>query len=88
MQERRAVPRQRTFLKGVLAFNSGNSSEDCLIRNLTDAGALVELPHPEAPGAFELVVPSKSLRRSGRVAWKVGGRIGVERTRRPNMVRQ
>jgi hypothetical protein len=77
MQERRAVSRRRTFLKGVLTFNNGNSSEDCLVRDLTEAGALIELPHPEAPGSFDLLIPSKSLRASARVAWRVGGRFGL-----------
>ena len=77
MQERRAVSRRRTFLKGVLTFNNGNSSEDCLVRDLTEAGALIELPHPEAPRSFDLLIPSKSLRAPARIAWRVGGRLGL-----------
>ena len=77
MQERRAVSRRRTFLKGVLTFNNGNSSEDCLVRDLTEAGALIEQPHPEAPGSFDLLIPSKTLRTSARIAWRVGGRFGL-----------
>jgi hypothetical protein len=78
MQERRAISRRRTFLKGVLTFNNGNSSEDCLVRDLTEAGALIELPHPEAPENFDLLIPSKSLRASAHVAWRVGGRFGLD----------
>ena len=77
MDERRAVARQRTFLKGVLAFNNGNSSEDCLVRNLTDHGALIELPHPHAPSVFDLVVSAKGLHRRARVVWRNGGRFGL-----------
>ncbi len=78
MQERRAVPRQRTFLKGLMAFNKGNSSEDCLVRNLSDRGALIELPHPYAPEAFDLLVSSHALHRRARVVWRSGGRFGLE----------
>jgi hypothetical protein len=77
MQERRAVSRRRTFLKGVLTFNNGNSSEDCLVRDLTEAGALIELTHPVAPSGFDLLIPSKSLRRSASVVWRAGGRFGL-----------
>jgi hypothetical protein len=77
MQERRAVTRRRTFLKGVLSFNNGNLSKDCLVRDLTEAGARVELPHPDAPSEFELLIPAKSLRRLARVIWRGGGRMGL-----------
>ena len=78
MDERRAVPRQRTFFKGVLLFNSGNSSEDCLVRNLGSGGAHVELPHPNAPEAFELLVPGRDLRRPARAVWRNGGHVGLQ----------
>ncbi len=77
MTERRAVARQRTFLQGVLSFQNGTASEDCLVRNLSDVGALIELPHPQAPETFELVVPARGLRASAQVAWRSGGRFGL-----------
>jgi hypothetical protein len=77
MDERRAVARKRTFLKGVLLFNSGNSSEDCLVRNLGDGGAHVELPHPNAPNAFELYIPARDLRRRACAVWRNGGHVGL-----------
>ena len=77
MSERRAVPRQRTFLKGVLAFHSGNSSEDCFVRNLSSDGAQIVLPHPNAPDAFELFIPARDLRRRARAVWRNACHIGV-----------
>ncbi len=77
MDERRAVPRQRTFLKGVLSFHKGNSTEDCLVRNLGLGGAQIELPHPHAPGAFDLLIPARDLRRRARAVWRNGGHVGV-----------
>jgi hypothetical protein len=77
MQERRTVSRRRTFLKGVLAYSNGTLSKDCLVRDLTEAGALIELPHPEAPGNFVLLIPSKTLRAPARIAWRAGGRFGL-----------
>ena len=78
MDERRAVPRQRTFFKGVLVFNSGNSSEDCVVRNLGPNGAQALLPHPNAPEAFELLIPARNLRRRARTVWRSGGHIGLQ----------
>lgn len=77
MTERRAVARQRTFLKATLAFNNGNSSEDGLVRNLSETGAQIELPHPHAPEAFDLLIPARNSRWRARMVWKNGVHIGV-----------
>ena len=77
MAERRATTRQRTFLNGRLTFQNGNSSEDCLVRDLTDAGAKIELAHPHAPETFVLAIPSRGFQASARVAWRNGTRLGV-----------
>jgi hypothetical protein len=76
MTERRAVPRHRTYLKGVLSFQNGSASEDCVVRNLSESGALIELPHPHAPETFELAISGRA-RASARVVWRNGGRFGV-----------
>ena len=43
MEERRNVPRNRTFLKGQIAFNSKNSTADCFVRNCSGEGAKIAL---------------------------------------------
>ena len=78
MTDRRAVSRQRTFLGGVLSFQNGTASEDCVVRNCTEQGAEIELPHPRAPEAFELLVPARGLRAAARIAWRRGGRFGLD----------
>ena len=78
MTDRRAVARQRTFLQGVLSFQNGTASEDCLVRNLSERGAQIELPHPRAPEGFELLIACRGLRASARVAWRNGGRFGLQ----------
>ena len=77
MTERRTVARQRTFLRGVLSFNNGTSSEDALVRNLSGAGARLELPHPHAPESFDLLIPVRNLRLRARKVWSAGAQIGV-----------
>ena len=77
MAERRIVVRQRTFLKGVLWFHNGNSSEDCVVRDLTAQGAQIDLPHPVAPELCDLLVPSRELRVRARSVWRSGARRGL-----------
>ena len=77
MTERRAVERHRTFLKGVLSFQNGTASEDAVVRNLSQDGALLELPHPVAPERFELLIPARGLRAAADLAWRAGARLGV-----------
>jgi len=77
MQEKRSVLRQRTFLKGVLSFHNGNSSEDCLVRDLSERGAQIELPHPLAPHGFDLLIPARALRARACVVWTNGVRRGL-----------
>ncbi|MGK0244327.1 MAG: hypothetical protein ACI9HH_002974, partial [Pseudomonadota bacterium] len=38
-----SASRGRTFLAGKIVFNFGRSAFDCTVRQLTDAGATVEL---------------------------------------------
>ena len=77
MMERRAVPRHRTFLKGVLSFQNGTATEDCVVRNLGEGGALIELPHPRAPETFDLVIAGRETRAPAHVVWRNGGRFGL-----------
>jgi len=77
MTERRAVSRQRTYLKGVLSFQNGMASEDCFVRNFAARGAQIELAHPHAPETFELRVHARGFRAAARVAWRRGVRFGL-----------
>lgn len=72
MSERRAAQRKRTILGAQAVFNNGHSTIDCVVKNLSDAGALLALPEPTSlPEAFDLKVvgrdaalPSKVVRRT------------------------
>ncbi len=77
MSERRAATRQRTYLRAVLSFQNGAASEDAVVRNLTETGALIEWPHPVGPDAFDLVIPARNLRGKAKVAWRRGARSGL-----------
>ena len=77
MTDRRSVARQRTFLTGLLSFQNGKASADCVVRNCTERGAEIELQHPQTPDVFELHVPTRGLRAMAQVAWRRGARFGL-----------
>ena len=75
--ERRGDQRRRVLKKGSIEF--GGSAIDCSIRNMSDAGAMLEVESPLGiPREFTLVVSSDGIRRDCRVAWVREKRLGVE----------
>ena len=78
MQERRSVTRIRV-LKGA-KFLLGNSSvRDCVVRNLTNTGAGIEIPNTiELPDQLELTFDGGRSFRNCRLAWRKIGKTGVE----------
>jgi hypothetical protein len=61
-----------------IAFNNGQSTLDCLIRNLSDSGAkLVVSTAVSLPECFDLFISNKSVTRRVRIAWRRGEEIGV-----------
>ena len=53
--ERRTAVRHRTFKGGKLVLNSGDAVLDCIIRNLSETGALIEIPSAATvPENFDL----------------------------------
>jgi hypothetical protein len=77
MEERRKLPRQRTFKGGVIIFGTAPVVE-CMIRNLTDAGAGLEFGTPAVvPDHFTLLIKPERRKRSCQVIWRQTGKIGV-----------
>ena len=78
MIERRAVARHKTFIKGRIYFNNRLSSVDCIVRDITDAGARLEASQSVAlPDAFELYLPTKDEHFRAQVEWRKGNLLGV-----------
>ncbi len=77
MDERRKTPRQRMLKAGTIAFNRAGGIS-CTIRNLSAAGACLEVASPLGiPDEFTLVIESDHSQRACQVAWKAEKRIGV-----------
>jgi len=78
MEERRAVPRQKSFLQGRIYFNHRRSSVDCLIRDYSEQGARLKFSEAvNVPEAIELYIPNKEETHRARVEWRIGNEVGV-----------
>ncbi|BCJ90428.1 hypothetical protein IZ6_11630 [Terrihabitans soli] len=78
---KRRSPRMRT-MKGASVILPGSASAfSCVMRNLSEHGALVELPSTIGiPGAVILQTQDGTLNRHCRVVWRTEVRLGLEFT--------
>ncbi|KMO20067.1 PilZ domain-containing protein [Methylobacterium platani] len=78
MSELRRETRLRTFLKGRILFNNGNSSMDCLVRDLSGSGARLMLSQTATlPEGFDLYIPAKERTHKATLRWRREDSIGV-----------
>lgn len=74
MDEKRTSPRHRVLKAGTIEFNGG--AIDCTIRNLSAAGAALDVTSPVGiPAHFTLFTDGSHL--SCHVIWRREKRIGV-----------
>jgi PilZ domain len=77
MPDRRRSPRQRTFKGGSITLPIG--IVDCVVRNISEAGALLEFKSPALiPDDFILVIRPEHTRRQCHVIWRQSLRLGVQ----------
>src|SRR5215204_7649143 len=71
--------RGRTFLHGQICFNDGRSTLDCIVRDISDQGARLEVHQTQAlPDSFRLILPQKKQEYLAIIQWRRAGEIGVE----------
>ncbi len=76
MQDRRATARQRVFKAGSIEFDG--ASIDCTIRNLSPAGAALDVASPLGiPHEIILNVVTRQTRQHGYVVWRSERRVGI-----------
>lgn len=76
--ERRKNPRLRSLLGARVSFNQQRSTLDCVVRNMSDDGAMILLSDAVAlPEAFDLEIPHRQRSYTARVRWRSGERIGI-----------
>jgi hypothetical protein len=76
MEERRGTPRQRVFKAGSIEFDG--SDIDCTIRNISPAGAALDVACPVGiPHEVTLNVLTGKMRQHCYIIWRKERRIGV-----------
>jgi hypothetical protein len=78
MEEKRRVQRHRTLKAGSISFNRAGGI-DCRVRNLSPAGALLEVASQVGiPDDFTLVIEIDHVKQPCHVIWRTATRMGVE----------
>ena len=76
MTEHRTAPRHRVLKGGSIRFN-GTVVISCTVRNLSNAGAALDVSPVGIPPAFTLMIDGEQAGRPCRVIWRKEKRIGV-----------
>jgi PilZ domain len=77
MLEKRKHERRRTEKTAALLWNSGQTSTDCRVVNVSDTGACIRVLNTMGiPDEVYLTVDEGTMRRC-RVAWRTAHRLGV-----------
>lgn len=76
MIEKRAAQRCRVFKGGTITFE--NSGIACIVRNMSDSGAAIDLESPVIlPQSFTLSISRDNFVRNCRTVWRNDKRIGL-----------
>jgi PilZ domain len=78
MINQRAAHRPLSLLKGRVIFPDRRPTLDCVVRDLSDAGARLQIGHHvTVPDRFDLYVPLKETTYCVHVRWRRSEEIGV-----------
>jgi hypothetical protein len=76
--EKRLAPRRNTAIAAKIVFNGGRSRVDCIIRNLSESGARLELTSVGSiPQTFDLIAPGHHPLPC-RVVWRALKELGIQ----------
>jgi hypothetical protein len=79
MSEHRIHPRIRSLIGGRIEFNNRQSTMDCIIRELSEGGAKLEISQSiTLPEEFDLLIPKRNQSHHVRICWRHEDFIGVE----------
>ena len=78
MQDRRQDIRDKVFLGGIAEFNERGSTMDCVVRNINERGACVEIDETaRLPENLNLNIPSKGRAFIAELIWRHANRVGL-----------
>ena len=75
---RRSERRLRVYKQARITFNNRYAVFDCIVRNISDGGAMLEMETMLGiPRAFQIVLDHDAKARPCRVVWRMERRMGV-----------
>ncbi|WGS02125.1 PilZ domain-containing protein [Bradyrhizobium sp. ISRA443] len=78
MQDRRHDARDKVLYGGVAKINEHGSTMDCVVRNISEHGACVEVDHAERlPEEIKLSVARKGRSFLARLIWRQANKVGL-----------
>jgi PilZ domain-containing protein len=78
MQDRRQDVRDKVFFDGVAEFNERGSTMDCVVRDISEHGACVEIDEAaRLPENLSLSIPRKGRSFLAQTIWRHANRVGV-----------
>ena len=78
MQDRRQSARNKVFLGGVAEINERGSTMDCVVRNVSERGACLEIEQTaKLPEKVHLSIPSKGRLLIADMIWRHANRVGL-----------
>src|SRR5689334_16029614 len=79
MSDQNFTVRGRTLLAGKIVSDFGQSSIDCVVRRMSDRGAVLQADsHLGIPKSFHLLISGEGLSRAAKLIWQSGNEIGIE----------
>ena len=78
MEERRKFLRQKSFVRGCVYFNNGDSSAECIVRDISANGARLVLPDGLLiPDLIDLYMPQTEKYARAQVLWRRDNELGL-----------
>src|SRR5215831_14836491 len=78
MKDRRASARSKVLLGGIAEINASHPTMDCVVRNLSEDGACVEVDSDATlPAHMKLVIAQKGRSYLARLMWRQANRVGL-----------
>jgi len=78
MQDRRQSVRDKVLYGGVAEINQSGSTMDCVVRNISERGACVELDRAaKLPEEMNLTIARKGRSFLARLIWRQANKVGL-----------
>jgi hypothetical protein len=76
--DRRDSARVKSLLRGCIYFNDRSAAADCLVRDISDTGARLELSETVViPYLVDLYIPKREETLRASVQWRHGDLVGI-----------